>query len=163
MGYTSIKAFGREVSYLTFMLLVLLEAVLLLSAGMIFFGGIWGTVAATVALSGINFLFHDLEQFWHWEPRLLLGGIVGSLLLLVVGKIANKSQVVNGLVGGLISLVLFGAFVTPVVAIILWSLVVGTGIIPKEKISRVLWSFTPTILRLVLGIALIIYGNILTL
>ena len=148
---------------MVFILLVLLEAALLLSAGMIFFGGIWGTVAATAALTGLNFLMHDLEQFWHWEPSILLGGLVGSLLLLAVGKIANKSQVVNGLVGGLISLVLFGAFVTPIAAIIFWALVVGTGIIPKDKISKVLWSFTPTILRLVLGLVLIIYGNILTL
>ncbi|HBP65324.1 MAG TPA: hypothetical protein DD730_13935 [Desulfosporosinus sp.] len=148
---------------MVFMFLVLLEAALLLCAGMIFFGGIWGTVAATATITGINFLVHDLEQFWRWEPRLLLGGIVGSLLLLVVGKIANKSQVVNGLVGGLISLVLFGAFVTPIIAIILWALVVGTGIIPKDKISKVLWSFAPTILRLILGLVIIIYGNLLTL
>ena len=146
-----------------FIFLVLLEGALLLSAGMIFFGGVQGTVAATVTLSGINFLVHDLEQFWAWEPRILLGGIVGSLLLLVVGKIANKSQVVSGLVGGLISLVLFGAFVTPIAAIILWALVVGTGIIPKDKTSQVLWSFAPTILRLILGLAWIICGNILTL
>ncbi|MHB8076198.1 hypothetical protein [Desulfosporosinus fructosivorans] len=145
-----------------FVFLVLLEGALLLSAGMTFFGGVRGTVAATVALSGINFLVHDIEEFWHWEPLLLLAGIVGSILLLVVGRIANKSQVVNGLVGGLISLVLFGAFITPIVAITLWALVVGAGIIPKDKKSEVLWSFAPTILRLVLGIGWIIIGNILT-
>ena len=146
-----------------FVFLVLLEGALLLSAGMIFFGGIWGTVAATVALSGINFLVHDLEQFWSWEPPLLLGGIGGILLLLIVGRYANKSKVVVGLVGGLISLVLFGAFITPIAAIILWALVVGTGFIPKDKKSQVLWSIAPTILRLILGIGWIIYGNILTL
>ncbi len=146
-----------------FVFLVLLEASLLLSAGMIFFGGIWGTIAATVALSGINFLVHDVERFWSWEIPLLLGGIVGILLLLAVGHIANKNQVVNGLVGGLISLVLFGAFITPIAAIIFWALVVGTGIIPKEKKSQVIWSFAPTILRLLLGVGWIIYGNILTL
>lgn len=146
-----------------FIFLVLLEGVLLLSAGMIFFGGIRGTVAATVALSGVNFLVHDLEQFWRWEPPLLLGGIVGASLLLVVGRIANKSKVVVGLVGGLVSLVLFGAFITPIAAIILWALVVGTGFIPKDKMSQVLWGFAPTILRLILGIGGIIYGNIFTL
>lgn len=146
-----------------FVFLVLLEGALLLSAGMIFFGGVRGTVAATVALSGINFLVHDIEQFWRWEPQLLIGAILGIVLLLVVGRIANKSQVVTGLVGGLISLVLFGAFITPIAAIILWALVVGTGIIPKYKKSEVLWSFAPTILRLILGIGWIIYGNILTL
>ncbi|HZK84649.1 MAG TPA: hypothetical protein VFC58_08240 [Desulfosporosinus sp.] len=146
-----------------FVFLVLLEGALLLSAGMIFFGGIWGTLAATIGLSGINFLAHDLEQFWSWELPLLLGGLVSIILLQVVGRIANKSQVVTGLVGGLISLVLFGAFVTPVAAIILWALVVGTGIIPKDKLSQVLWSFTPTIMRLIIGLVGIIYGNIITL
>lgn len=146
-----------------FILLVLLEGALLLSAGMIFFGGIRGTIAATVALSGINFLAHDVEQFWHWEPRLLIGGIVAVLLLLAVGRIANKSQVVTGLVGGIISLVLFGAFITPIAAIILWALVVGIGIIPIGKKSQVLWSIAPTVVRVILGIGLIIYGNILTL
>lgn len=146
-----------------FVQLVLLEGVLFLSAGMIFFGGIWGTVAATVALSGINFFIHDLAQFWRWEIPLLLWGVVGMLLQLIVGRIANKSQVVTGLVGGLISLVLFGAFITPIAAIILWALVVGTGIIPKNKRSQVLWSFAPTIVRLLLGLGWIIYGNILTL
>jgi len=148
---------------LVFIFFVLLEGALLLSAGLIFFGGIRGIVAATVVLSGINFLVHDIEQFWRWETPLLLGGVIGILLLLVVGKIANKSQVVTGLVGGLISLVLFGAFITPIVAIILWALVVGTGIIPKDKKSQVLWSFAPTILRLLIGVGWIIYGNILTL
>lgn len=146
-----------------FVFLVFLEGALLLSAGMIFFGGIWGTMAATIALSGINFLAHDLEQFWRWELPLLLGGLVSIILLLIIGRIANKSQVVTGLVGGLISLVLFGAFVTPVAAIILWALVVGTGIIPKDKLSQVLWSFTPTVLRLIIGLVGIIYGNIITL
>lgn len=146
-----------------FIQLVLLEGVFLLSAGMIFFGGIWGTVAATVTLSGINFLVHDTAQFWRWESPLLIGGIVGILLLLIFGRIANKSQVVNGLVGGVISLVLFGAFATPIVAILLWALVIGTGIIPRHKKSQVLWSFAPTILRMILGLCWIIYGNILTL
>ncbi|MGI6119188.1 MAG: hypothetical protein ACOYIB_01255 [Desulfosporosinus sp.] len=146
-----------------FIFLVLLEGILLLSAGMIFFGGIWGSVAATAALSGINYLIHDIEQFWYWEIPLLLGEFVGIILLLVVGRIANKGQVVSGLVGGLISLVLFGAFVTPIAAIILCALVIGTGIMPKNKINQVLWSFSPTIMRLLLGVALIIYGNILTL
>ncbi len=146
-----------------FVFLVLLEGALLLSAGLIFMGGIRGIVAATVLLSGINYLVHDIEQFWRWQTPLLLGGIIGIILLLIVGRIANKTQVVSGLVGGLISLVLFGAFITPIVAIILWALVVGTGIIPRDKNSEVLWSFAPTILRLILGIGWIIYGNILTL
>ena len=146
-----------------FIQLVLLEGLLLLSAGMIFFGGTWGTIAATVTLSGINIFAHDSAQFWRWESPLLVMGLVGVLLLILIGRIANKSKVVSGLVGGLISLVLFGAFITPIAALILWALVVGTGIIPKNKKSQILWSFAPTILRLILGLGWIIYGNILTL
>jgi len=147
---------------LEFIQLVLLEGILLLCAGMIFFGGIWGTVAATVALSGINYLFHDATMFWQWETPMLVGGTVGILLLLTIGKIANKSKLVGGLVGGLSSLVLFGAFATPVIAIILWALVFGTGIIPKGSKNQMLWSFAPTFLRIILGLGWIIYGNFLT-
>ena len=145
-----------------FLQLILLEGVLLLSAGMIFFGGIRGTVAATVVLSGINILSHDATQFWNWEIFLLSCGTIGIALLLIVGRIANKSHVVHGLVGGMISLVFFGAFITPIVAVVLWALIVGTGILPKNKKSQVLWSFAPTILRLILGLVLVICGNILT-
>jgi hypothetical protein len=161
-GYTSGKVLVREGGRLRFVQLVLLEGVFLLSAGMIFFGGIWGTAAATVALTGINFLTHDPVQFWHWEIALVLLGMVGMVLLLIAGKIAKKSQVVTGLAGGLITLVLFGAFITPIVAIILWALVVGTGMIPNHKKNQVLRSFAPTILRLVLGCGWIIFGNLLT-
>lgn len=146
-----------------FFALVLLEGLLLLSAGMVFFGGIRGTVAATVALSGINFITNDGAWFWHWEIPMLAGGVVGIILLVSIGKIANKSKVVGGLVGGLTSLVLFGAFATPIVAVLLWALVFGTGIMPKSKKGQLLWSFTPTFLRLILGLGGIIYGNILTL
>ena len=146
-----------------FIFLVLLESVILLSAGMIFFGGAWGNVAAAAALSGVNFLVHDLEQFWHWEIPLLLGGIGGCLLLLVVGRIADKGKVVTGMVGGLISLVLFGAMITSTAAIILWALAVGTGFVPKEKKMQVFRNFAPMILRLLLGIGWIIYGNVFTL
>ena len=146
-----------------FVQLILIEGVLLLSAGMIFIGGIRGIIAATIAISGINLVTHDLVQFWRWEIPLLFWGMGGMLLLLIVGRIANKSQVVTGLVGGIISLVLFAAFITPIVAIGLWALVVGTGIIPKNKKSQVLWSFAPTIVRLILGLVWIIYGNMLTL
>ena len=146
-----------------FVQLVLIEGVLVLSAGMIFIGGIRGIIAATIAISGINLFTHDLVQFWRWEIPLLFWGIGGMVLLLIVGRIANKSQVVTGLVGGIISLVLFGAFITPIVAIVFWALVVGTGIIPKNKKGQVLWSVAPTIVRLILGVVWIIYGNMLTL
>jgi len=151
-----------ERGFLGFIQLVLLEGVLLLSAGMIFFGGIRGTVAATAALSGINYLTHDLEQFWNWEIPMLVGVSVGIILLLIIGKIGNKSGVVGGLVGGLTSLVFFGAFVTPIVAVAFWALVFGTGLIPKCEKSQLIWSFVPAILRMFLGIGWIIFGNFLT-
>ena len=145
LGYNTRKVQGKERDCLGFIQLVLLEELLLISSGMIFFGGIWGTVAATVVLSGINYFSHDLALFWRWEIPLLLGGMAGMLLLLVVGRIANKSKVITSLAGGLIGLVIFGAFVTPVLAIILAALVFGTGIVPKNEKSHVLWSFAPMI------------------
>ena len=148
---------------MNFIQLLIVEGVLLLSAGMIYFAGIWGTVGATFTLSAMNFLFHDAQIFWHWEIPLLFGGMIGILLLFMVGKIANNSRIVSGLVGGFISLVFFGAFVTPIAAIVFLALVVGTGLIPTNKKSQVFWSLTPMILRLMLGFCWIIYGNIITL
>ncbi|WP_407307931.1 hypothetical protein [Desulfosporosinus sp. SB140] len=145
-----------------FIQLVLLEGLLLFSAGMIFFGGAWGTIAAMVVISGLNILIHPLEQFWRWEMPLLLGGILGVLLLLFIGKMAKQSNVVSGLVGGLIGLVLFGAFLTPMAAIVLWILVVGMGIIPKSQNKHILWSLAPTILRIMIGLGSIIFGNFMT-
>lgn len=145
-----------------FIQLVLLEAVLLLCAGIIFFGGIWGTVVATVALSVINYLAHDSAKFWYWEITVLISGVVGIILLFIIGRLANKTEIVGGLIGGLATLVLFGAFTTPIVAILLWALVIGTGVIPKSKKSKLLWSLTPTFLRIILGLGWIIFGNFLT-
>lgn len=147
---------------MTFVQLLFLESVLLFSAGLIFFAGMWGTIAATAVLSGINLLAHGSAQFWRWEVPLLLGGVGGVLLLFFIGRKANKAQVATGVVGGIISLVFFGAFITPILAVIIWVLVVGMGLIPKAKKNEVLWSLAPTVLRLILGLGWIIYGNILT-
>jgi hypothetical protein len=147
---------------LGFIQLVLLEALLLFSAGMIFFGGIRGTLATTAVISGLNFLVHSPRQFWHWEIPLLIGGIVGAILLLILGKMARRSQMVGGLVGGLIGLVLFGAFMTPMAAVILWVMVVGLGLIPKKHSKDYFWEFAPTILRLILSIGGIVFGNFMT-
>ncbi|WP_042331923.1 hypothetical protein [Desulfosporosinus orientis] len=144
-----------------FILLVLLEVILLLSAGMTFFGGIRGAVAATVVLSGINYLTHEGGEFWHWEIPLLIGGLIGILLLFLIGKKANKTQVIGGFVGGLSGLIFLGAFATPIVALLIWALVLGTGLIPKYKKSQVLWSLAPSFLRIILGIGWIVYGNLL--
>lgn len=145
-----------------FIELILFEGVLILSAGIIFFGGIWGTVLATMVLSGFNYRFNEWAQFWQWQIPLLIGGTVGIISLLILGRIANEGQKVNGLVGGVVSLVLFGAFLTPLAAIIAWVMVVGTGFIPKNKKSQVIKSFSITIMRLFLGAVFILYGNFLT-
>jgi hypothetical protein len=147
---------------LGFIQLVLLEGLLLFSAGMIFFGGIRGTIATTAVISGLNFLVHSPSQFWHWEIPLLIGGTLGVILLLILGKMASRSQMVGGLVGGLIGLVLFGAFMTPLAAIILWIMVVGLGLVPKKRSKDFFWEFAPTILRLILSIGGIIFGNFMT-
>jgi len=147
---------------LEFLQLVVLEGVLLISAGLIFFGGIWGTSLAMLVLSGLNYLVHDAVQFWQWEIPFLIGGTIGIILQLIIGKICNHNNQVSGLVGGLISLVLFGAFLTPIAALIAWFMVVGTGIIPKNRKRQVIKIYSPTIMRLLIGLALIFYGNFLT-
>ncbi len=145
-----------------FIELILFEGVLIFFAGIIFFGGIWGTVLATIVLSGFNYRFNEGAQFWQWQIPLLIGGTVGIISLLILGRIANEGKTVNGLVGGVVSLVFFGAFLTPLAAIITWVLVVGTGFIPKDKKSQVIRSFSITIMRLFLGAVFIFYGNFLT-
>lgn len=150
-----------ERDFLGFILLVILEAVLLLTAGMTFFGGIRGTVAATVILSGINYFAHGGGEFWHWEVPLLISGLISVMLLFLIGKKGNETQILGGLVGGLSGLVFFGAFATPIVAIIIWALVFGTGLIPKYRKSQVLWSLAPSFLRIIVGIGWIVYGNLL--
>ena len=145
-----------------FLQLMLLEFILLLAAGIIFFGGIRGTVMATLLLTLLNLIVNRAGQFWRWEPLLLIMGLAGVILEMVFGRLARRSQVVSSLVGGFISLVLFGAFITPIAALMLWVLIIGMGIVPKAKKSQFLWSFAPTVLRFILGLVWIIYGNILT-
>ncbi|MDQ7095517.1 hypothetical protein REC12_18170 [Desulfosporosinus sp. PR] len=129
---------------------------------MIFFGGIWGTVASTVVITGLNIFVHSFGEFWYWEIPLLFGGALGVLLLLFIAKLSKQSKAVSGIVGGLIGLVLFGAFLTPMAAIVLWILVVGMGLIPKSQNKHILLSLAPTILRLALGLGSIIFGNFMT-
>ncbi|AFM42362.1 hypothetical protein Desaci_3474 [Desulfosporosinus acidiphilus SJ4] len=149
---------------LGFLQLVAFEILLLVSGGVIFFGGIRGTIAAMAVLSILNWGFHSLgPQFWHWEIPLFIGGAFGILSQFVLGKIAGKTHIVSGLVGGLVGLIFFGAFMTPVAAIILWILVIGMGLIPKNSNRNLLWSFAPAIFRIILCIGGIIFGNIMTL
>ncbi len=139
--------------------LVLLEVLLIVAAGITFFGGIWGAIIAAGLISVINFMTHELVDFWKWEGLLMLGLITGILVLLGLNYKARGVEVVSGLVGGLLSLVLFGAFITPVLALVIWALVIGTGLIPRKSRYKLFWGFAPSIWRGIIGLGWIIFGN----
>ncbi|MGE4273478.1 MAG: hypothetical protein ACRKFN_03140 [Desulfitobacterium sp.] len=145
---------------MAFTILVFLEWLLLLAATMIFIGGIRGALAAALIMSGILWYTHP-TNFWLWEILFLGGvGICIGILLYFVEK-AGRSNIVAGLAGGIASLVVFGAFITPLLAILTWALVVGVGLIPKIKFKEVAWGFSPVLWRAVMGILCIVVGNIL--
>lgn len=152
----------KEGGLLGIVLIILLELILLLAAGMTLFGGIRGILGSTLTLTLINVLYHDLPGFWLWERPLLLGSAAGIIILLMINHKAEESHAISGLAGGLISLVMFGAFITPVLALLIWALIVGTGLIPRRRKQEVLWGFAPPIWRALLGLGMIIYGNFLT-
>lgn len=146
-----------------FIYLLLIELLLLFSAGLIFFGGIWGTIAAVFVISLINILHHSLAQFWHWEISIVIGGIIGVACLMLLRKKSDSNQGFSALAGGFIGLVFFGAFMTPVAAVILWILVVGLGLIQNFQTKPQIRIFFPLIFRIILGICGIIFGNYMTL
>lgn len=145
---------------LDFWELVFLEWLLLFAAAMTFMGGIRGTLAATVLLSGIAW-FTQPTNFWNWEIPFLICVAITLGILLFLARKAGDSEIVSGLAGGMASLVVFGAFFTPFLALVLWALLVGTGLIPKLRVKQVLWGFSPMLWRVVMGIGWVIYGNIL--
>ncbi|AGA69935.1 hypothetical protein Desdi_2512 [Desulfitobacterium dichloroeliminans LMG P-21439] len=145
---------------MAFAILVLLEWLLLLAAAMIFIGGIRGALAATLIMSGILWYTHP-DNFWLWELIFLSGvGISIGILYYFLRK-AGQSNIVAGLAGGIASLVIFGAFITPLLAILAWALVVGVGLIPKIKFKEVAWGFSPVLWRAVMGLLCVVVGNIL--
>lgn len=145
---------------LSFWELVVLEGLLLLAAGMTFMGGIRGTLAATVILSGIVWMTHS-TNFWAWEFPLLIGLLFSLGILKLLIRKAGKSEIVAGFAGGLASLVVFGAFFTPLLALLGWALIVGTGLIPKLRVKEIIWGMAPMFWRVVIGVGWIIYGNVL--
>lgn len=146
---------------LDFWTLVVIEWLLLLAAAMTFMGGIRGTLVTTFLLSGIAWFTHPTD-FWKWEVPFLIGvAITLGILLVLARKAGKKSEIVSGLAGGVASLVVFGAFITPFLALFLWALIMGTGLIPKLKLDTVLWGVSPMLWRVVMGIGWIIYGNLL--
>lgn len=142
--------------------LVLVEGLILLAAGTAFLGGLWGIMSSGLVLSGLNFLNHGKESFWTWEIPLIAGMGIGLLVLYFLNSKAQKSLVFSGMVGGLASLVLFAAFITPLLALLFWALIIGAGLLPRKKRKDIFWGMAPTAWRVVLGIACIVYGNFLT-
>lgn len=123
-------------------------------------GGIRGVLAATVILSSIAWATQPMS-FWKWEIPFLIGVAVAIGILLLLIRKAGKSELVTGLAGGIASLVIFGAFFTPLFALLAWALIVGTGLIPKIKVKQVLWGMAPMLWRMVMGIGWVIFGNFL--
>jgi hypothetical protein len=127
---------------------------------MTFMGGIRGILAAFVVLSGIIWATHQ-SNFWRWEFPLMIGIMFSQGILMLLVRKAGKSELIAGLAGGLASLVVFGAFFTPIFALLFWALIVGTGLVPKFRVKQVFWGIAPMIWRVVLGIGWIVLGNIL--
>ena len=140
--------------------MILFEGLLITSAGIVFYGGIRGAMLAAGLVSVINFMTHEMSDFWRWEGLLILGLSTGSLVLIGLNHKAKKVEVVSGLLGGLTSLILFGAFITPILALVVWALVIGTGLIPRKSHAKFFWGFAPSIWRALIGVGLIIFGNI---
>jgi hypothetical protein len=145
---------------LTFGQFIVLEGMLLLAAGMTIVAGIRGILGATLILTSLIGLVKQ-EEFWNWELPLLLGVSGAVVLLLYLSRKAGESELISGLVGGMTSLVVFGAFLTPVMALIFWALIIGTGLVPSLRRRQVLWGIAPILWRTLLGLTWIIWGNIL--
>ncbi|MDD2235015.1 MAG: hypothetical protein PHZ11_02855 [Desulfitobacteriaceae bacterium] len=141
------------------LMMIFYEGLLIAAAGMTFISGIRGMVIAGGLVSIINFFIHKATDFWKWEGVLFLGFSLGILVLIGLEYKAGKVRAITGLIGGIISLVLFGVFFTPVLALVLWGLIIGMGLKPNQSQSMILWSFAPTLCRAVLGLGWIILGN----
>lgn len=145
-----------------FIKLIFLEGALCLAAGIIFMAGARGIGIAAFILSILSVIqgfSNHWSNFWRYEMYLGVGCIVGLLVLYFFNRQAKEHHMVMGLTGGLISLVLFGAFFSPLGALVLWAMVIGAGLLPQEKRSSLLWGASPTVWRCLLGIGAIVYGN----
>lgn len=138
---------------------ILVEGLLVWAGGLTFFGGRRGVLASTVVVSIVNVLLNPGAAFWSWEIVLLLGSAAGIILLYFVRHKIQKQGVVNGFTGGLLSLMLFGIFFTPLMGLLVWAMIVGTGLIPKMKRKQVIWSLVPTLCRIILSLGWILLGN----
>jgi hypothetical protein len=139
--------------------MILFEGLLIAAAGITYISGVRGMVIAGGLVSVINFSVHETTDFWKWEGFLILGSAFGILVLIGLNYQARKVRAMSGLVGGIISLVLFGVFFTPLLALVSWALIIGTGLRPRQSPGTLFWGFMPSICRAVLGLGWIIFGN----
>jgi hypothetical protein len=145
---------------LEFWELFVLEGLLLLASGVTLVGGVRGALAGTVLLSSIAWFTHP-TNFWSWEIPFLIGVAIALGILLFLARKAGTSDNVAGLAGGMASMVVFGAFLTPLLALFFWAMIIGTGLIPRLRGKQVLWGFAPVLWRAFMGIGWVIYGNFL--
>lgn len=145
---------------MTFWQIIGLEGLLLLAAGMTIVAGIRGVIGSSLILTSL-IGFYRPGEFWKWELPLILGVGGAVILLLYFTKKAGESELITGLAGGIMSLVVLGAFLTPFLAFISYALIIGTGLVPRFGRSQIIWGITPVVWRTFLGITWIIWGNIL--
>lgn len=145
---------------MTFLIYLVIEGLLLLAAGMTITAGIRGITGAAIILSILIWLARQ-ENFWAWEIPFLLSVCTAALLLLWLSKKAKQNDFVMGLAGGMASLIVFGSFLSPFIALIAWALVSGTGLVKLSSKKQILWGIAPILWRTLLGISWIIFGNIL--
>lgn len=144
---------------LGFMQALVDEGILVMAAGLTFFGGIRGIIFSALLLSLLNAL-QPGNGFWPREGIVLLAAVCFAFLLVLVNRKAGASGVVNGVVGSFISLIVFAVFATPILALVVWLLVVGTGLIPHVHRKQVYWGIAPTLLRILMGLGWIVLGNL---
>lgn len=145
---------------MAFWQLILMEGLLLIAAGMTVVAGMRGIIGSGLLLSILTG-FLQPEFFWNWVIP-LWAGVGGALVVLFyLNSKAREYELLPNLAGGITSLVVLGAFLTPLIALTCAALLVGTGIVPKLQRKHVLWSLAPILWRTCLGITWVVGGNIL--
>lgn len=145
---------------MTFLIYLIIEGLFLLAAGMTVVAGIRGITGAAIILSILIWLARQ-ENFWVWEIPFLLCVFTAALFLLWLSQKAKQNDFIMGLAGGMTSLVVFGSFLSPFIALIVWALVSGTGLVKLSGKKQIFWGIAPILWRTLLGISWIIFGNVL--
>lgn len=145
---------------LAFWQLIIFEGLLLLAAGMTIAAGIRGIIGSAVILSGLIGWIRA-EDFWNWEFPLLIGVSGAAAILVYLSRKAGEGELIASLAGGISSLVVLGTFLTPIIALMAWVMIMGTGLMPRMTKKQIFWGIAPTVWRTVIGLGWIIGGNIL--